>query len=145
MSDTATELPDQPQAETPPPEPEPQAQAQGDGDPAPLNIDDDAAVDAHLDQAAIAVPGDDKLVPLSEVGKVGQGYRQQIKTLRTELDAAKQGSAKAAQLEQQIATLTQQVQQLQGHVAGVIVGSALVEVLESGKDPADFLNSLRPA
>lgn len=38
----------------------------------------------------------------------------------------------------------EQVQQLQGHVAGVIVGSALVEVLESGKNPAEFLNSLRP-
>lgn len=38
----------------------------------------------------------------------------------------------------------EQVRQLRGHVAGVIVGSALVEVLESGKDPAEFLNSLRP-
>ena len=38
----------------------------------------------------------------------------------------------------------EQVEQLKGHVAGVIVGSALVEVLESGKDPAEFLNSLRP-
>jgi len=38
-----------------------------------------------------------------------------------------------------------QVRQLQGHVAGVIVGSALVEVLESGKNPAEFLNSLRPS
>ncbi len=38
----------------------------------------------------------------------------------------------------------EQVEQLKGHVAGVIVGSALVEVLESGKDPAAFLNSLRP-
>jgi len=37
-----------------------------------------------------------------------------------------------------------QVEQLKGHVAGVIVGSALVEVLESGKDPTAFLNSLRP-
>jgi tryptophan synthase alpha chain len=37
----------------------------------------------------------------------------------------------------------EQVQQLQGHVAGVIVGSALVEVLESGQDPAAFLRSLR--
>jgi tryptophan synthase alpha chain len=37
-----------------------------------------------------------------------------------------------------------QVQQLQGHVAGVIVGSALVEVLEQGADPALFLSSLRP-
>jgi tryptophan synthase alpha chain len=38
----------------------------------------------------------------------------------------------------------EQVEQLKGHVAGVIVGSALVEVLESGNDPAEFLNSLRP-
>jgi tryptophan synthase alpha chain len=38
----------------------------------------------------------------------------------------------------------EQVQQLQGHVAGVIVGSALVEVLESGRNPTEFLNSLRP-
>jgi tryptophan synthase alpha chain len=35
------------------------------------------------------------------------------------------------------------VRQLQGHVAGVIVGSALVEVLENGQDPAAFLRSLR--
>jgi tryptophan synthase alpha chain len=38
----------------------------------------------------------------------------------------------------------EQVEQLKGHVAGVIVGSALVEVLENGRDPAAFLNSLRP-
>jgi tryptophan synthase alpha chain len=38
----------------------------------------------------------------------------------------------------------EQVAQLEGHVAGVIVGSALVEVLESGADPAQFLDSLRP-
>lgn len=37
----------------------------------------------------------------------------------------------------------EQVEQLRGHVAGVIVGSALVEVLESGKDPGAFLRSLR--
>ena len=37
----------------------------------------------------------------------------------------------------------EQVEQLKGHVAGVIVGSALVEVLESGQDPAAFLKSLR--
>lgn len=37
----------------------------------------------------------------------------------------------------------EQVEQLKGHVAGVIVGSALVEVLESGRDPAAFLRSLR--
>jgi tryptophan synthase alpha chain len=37
----------------------------------------------------------------------------------------------------------EQVEQLKGHVAGVIVGSALVEVLENGKDPAAFLQALR--
>jgi tryptophan synthase alpha chain len=37
----------------------------------------------------------------------------------------------------------EQVEQLKGHVAGVIVGSALVEVLENGQDPAAFLRSLR--
>jgi tryptophan synthase alpha chain len=37
----------------------------------------------------------------------------------------------------------EQVEQLKGHVAGVIVGSALVEVLESGQDPSAFLQALR--
>jgi tryptophan synthase alpha chain len=39
----------------------------------------------------------------------------------------------------------EQVEQLRGHVAGVIVGSALVEVMENGQDAAQFLRSLRPA
>ena len=38
-----------------------------------------------------------------------------------------------------------QVEQLRAHVAGVIVGSALVEVMENGQDAGEFLNSLRPA
>ena len=38
-----------------------------------------------------------------------------------------------------------QVEQLREHVAGVIVGSALVEVMENGQDAAQFLRSLRPA
>jgi tryptophan synthase alpha chain len=38
----------------------------------------------------------------------------------------------------------EQVEQLRGHVSGVIVGSALVEVLESGQDAAAFLKTLRP-
>jgi tryptophan synthase alpha chain len=38
----------------------------------------------------------------------------------------------------------EQVKQLEGHVAGVIVGSALVEVMESGQDAGNFLRSLRP-
>jgi tryptophan synthase alpha chain len=39
----------------------------------------------------------------------------------------------------------EQVEQLKGHVAGVIVGSALVEVLDSGQDAAAFLRALRPS
>lgn len=39
----------------------------------------------------------------------------------------------------------EQVERLDGHVDGVIVGSALVEVLERGEDPVAFLNGLRIA
>lgn len=38
----------------------------------------------------------------------------------------------------------EQVEALRGHCDGVIVGSALVEVLETGKDAAGFLKALRP-
>ena len=38
----------------------------------------------------------------------------------------------------------EQVERMQGHVDGVVVGSALVEVLERGEDPAAFLRGLRP-
>jgi tryptophan synthase alpha chain len=37
----------------------------------------------------------------------------------------------------------EQVQRMTGHVDGVVVGSALVEVLERGGDPAAFLRGLR--
>ena len=37
----------------------------------------------------------------------------------------------------------EQVARMQGHVDGVVVGSALVEVLERGEDPAAFLRSLQ--
>jgi tryptophan synthase alpha chain len=37
----------------------------------------------------------------------------------------------------------EQVERLRGHVDGVVVGSALVEVLERGEDPAAFLRTLR--
>jgi tryptophan synthase alpha chain len=37
----------------------------------------------------------------------------------------------------------EQVQALREHVDGVIVGSALVEVLERGEDPARWLAALR--
>lgn len=36
-----------------------------------------------------------------------------------------------------------QVARMQGHVDGVVVGSALVEVLERGEDPAAFLRALK--
>ena len=36
------------------------------------------------------------------------------------------------------------VTRMQGHVDGVVVGSALVEVLERGEDPAKFLHGLKP-
>ena len=38
----------------------------------------------------------------------------------------------------------EQVERLRGHVDGVVVGSALVEVLEKGDDPGTFLRALRP-
>ena len=38
----------------------------------------------------------------------------------------------------------EQVERLRGHVDGVVVGSALVEVLERGEDPSAFLKGLRP-
>jgi tryptophan synthase alpha chain len=37
----------------------------------------------------------------------------------------------------------EQVDLMKGHVDGVVIGSALVEVLERGEDPAAFLKSLR--
>ena len=40
----------------------------------------------------------------------------------------------------------EQVERMKGHVDGVVVGSALIEVLERGEDPAAFLRSLtRPS
>jgi tryptophan synthase alpha chain len=39
----------------------------------------------------------------------------------------------------------EQVERLRGHVDGVVVGSALVEVLERGEDPAAWLRALRKA
>jgi tryptophan synthase alpha chain len=38
----------------------------------------------------------------------------------------------------------EQVARMTGHVDGVVVGSALVEVLERGGDPASFVRGLRP-
>ena len=38
----------------------------------------------------------------------------------------------------------EQVRRLQGHVDGVVVGSALVEALEQGSDPRTLLTSMRP-
>ncbi len=37
----------------------------------------------------------------------------------------------------------EQVERLRGHVDGVVVGSALVEVLERGEDATEWLRKLR--
>jgi len=37
-----------------------------------------------------------------------------------------------------------QVETLTGHVDGVVVGSALIDAIEAGEDPAEFLAGLRP-
>lgn len=37
-----------------------------------------------------------------------------------------------------------QVEALSGHVDGVVVGSALIDAIDRGDDPAEFLESLRP-
>src|SRR6185437_14199580 len=39
----------------------------------------------------------------------------------------------------------EQVERLRGHVDGVVIGSALVEVLERGENPASWLRALRPS
>ena len=38
-----------------------------------------------------------------------------------------------------------QVEALAPHVDGVVVGSALIDAIESGEDPGEFLGSLRPS
>jgi tryptophan synthase alpha chain len=38
-----------------------------------------------------------------------------------------------------------QVEALSGHVSGVVVGSALIDAIDRGEDPAGFLEGLRPA
>jgi tryptophan synthase alpha chain len=38
-----------------------------------------------------------------------------------------------------------QVAQLTGHVDGVVVGSALIDAIDRGDDPARFLSGLRPS
>ena len=81
-------------------------------DAAPLNVEDDAAVDAALAANEIAVPDGDALVPKSEAGKIAHGYREKIRNLKAEVESAKAGSLKAQQLEQQVAQLQAQLQQL---------------------------------
>jgi tryptophan synthase alpha chain len=38
-----------------------------------------------------------------------------------------------------------QVVELAGHVDGVVVGSALIDAIDEGRDPVLFLEGLRPA
>jgi tryptophan synthase alpha chain len=39
----------------------------------------------------------------------------------------------------------EQIERLRGHVDGVIIGSAIIERLERGEDPASWLKALRPS
>jgi hypothetical protein len=98
------------------PEPAPAVPPAAPEPPAALNVEDDAAVDAAIQVNAIQVPDGEALIPSSDVGKVAQSYRAQLKAVKTELANAKEGSAKIPQLEQQIAQLTQAVQQMQPYV-----------------------------
>jgi hypothetical protein len=111
MSDTATDLTPDTALDAPP------AQAQGDGDPAPLQIEDDAAVDAVLEQDALAIPGGDKLVSMSETARVARAYRAQVKDLKTELESAKTSAARATELEGQITALNAKVSELTPYVS----------------------------
>ena len=89
----------EPVVETPsvsPPAPEPET---------PLNVEDDAAVDAALEANAIRPPDGEALIPSADVGKVGQAYRAQLKAVKAERDALKEGSAKVPELERKIAEL----------------------------------------
>src|SRR5688572_719069 len=130
MSDTATELtpeqapaPEPEQATTPPPEQEPA-----------LNVEDDAAVDAALQEASIPVPGDEGLVPTSQAGKIAGAYRGKIKELKAELESAKTTAAEAATLKQQIAQLTQQLQQTQPYVQAY---QAMTQAAQQAAAPED--------
>jgi hypothetical protein len=131
MSDTATDLIPEEQAT---PEPEPHAQAQGDGDPAPLQIEDDAAVDAVLEQDALAVPGGDKLVSASQVTQAYQAYRGKIRDLKTELESVKTTAAESATLKQQIAQLQSQMQQMQPYVSAY---QAMTQAAQQTVTPED--------
>jgi hypothetical protein len=114
MSDTATEL--TPIPETPPAV---EPQAQGDGDSSPLQIEDDAAVDAAIEQTAIAIPGatGEKLIDGEQATQAFRAYRGQIKDLKGKLETANTSAARASELEQQIASLSAKVNELQPYVS----------------------------
>lgn len=124
----------QPDRVTETPTEEPPAPEQAAAPDTPLNIDDDAAVDTALDQAAINLPDGDKLVPMSEAGKVGRAYREKLKELKAELDGAKTTAARANELEQQIAHLSQTLQQYQPYVQAY---SAMVQQAQQVATPED--------
>lgn len=102
---------EQPQEQAPPPEESAQEQPQEQA-AASLDVGDDAAVDAALEQAAIKLPDGDALTPMSEVGKVAQAYRKEIKGLKSQLEQANTSAQRTAQLEQQLAQMQAQLQAL---------------------------------
>lgn len=130
MSDTATEVtpeqapaPEPEQATSPPPEQEPA-----------LNVEDDAAVDAALQDAAISIPGDEGVVPTSEAGKIAGAYRGKIRELKAELEKEKGSASKVAQLEQQLQQLSQQLQATQPYVQAY---QAMTQAAQQAAAPED--------
>lgn len=70
--------------------------------------DDDAALDQVIAEQTIDLPEGEKLVPLSAVTTL----RSKLKATKDELGQAKEGSARAQSLEQQLAQLQSQLQQI---------------------------------
>ena len=93
-----------PPVETPPPEPAPVE--------TPLNLDDEAAVTAALQENAIVVPDGEALVQGSQAGKIAHQYREKLREARAKITSLEEGSSKLPALEQQVAQLTQQLQQI---------------------------------
>jgi hypothetical protein len=70
-----------------------------------VSVDDDAAIDAALEENAIEIPDGDKLVPLSAVTTV----RGKLKDTRAERDTYKQQAERASQLERDLQAAQQRL------------------------------------
>ena len=77
----------------------------------------------------------------SSIGK--EGRRVRCATCGHAWHAKLQEEGDVAVAPEDTGLTREQVERLRGHVEGVVVGSALVEVLERGEDAATWLRSLR--